>query len=192
MSLTVFERRIDHNGGAIVNNFEALKRKHGIRLIHFCFLSVLDRSPELEEIDRYLSRLNAHISVPQLLQEIRENESAEKLQPMECRNLSVIDEATFCLIDDLNELSNAEFVEAAYQRFLGRRPDSDTKKIVFDFLANGGPRLQTAFDLANSPEGQKFRLITIAAKAKLVDENDSELSSVANAFAQRFKAIAEG
>lgn len=173
-----------------MRDVEVLKRRHKERLIEFSFRSVFHRLPEGEEAEKYLNRLQDGVSVLQLLQEMR-GEIAEEFIQADDWNASEKPEATCCVIDDLIQLPDEDYVEAIYQRFLGRRADVDGKRFFCNHLANGGSRLQTAEDLANSAEGQQYRQTAIAAKNDLENEKDSKLSFAANVFACRFHALAE-
>jgi len=56
-------------------------------------------------------------------------------------------------------------------------------------LANGGDRLQTALNLANSAEGQHYRLLATTANNDLTNKKGADLSFAANVFLHRFHTL---
>lgn len=172
-----------------MNDIEILKRKHRERLIGLSFRSVFHRSPGAQEAERYANRLLEGLPLLQILQEMRDGVSEDAAQTVD-QITPARSEDDNSVINDLLSLHDEHFIDAIYQRFLGRRADADGKKFFGNHLANGGNRLQTALDLAKSAEGQQYRLIATAAANDLANEEGTNLSFAANVFVRRFKALA--
>jgi hypothetical protein len=169
---------------------EALRQANNIRLATSAFCSVFYRSPDRKETNEWAGRLRAGIPLSQLIQEMRAKTKADPV-PIDDSNASSVPEVDDCVIEDLLSLPDEEFIQAIYQRFLGRRADADGKKFFGDQLAGGGERLQAAMDVFNSTEGLRYRLITTNRIIPQGYEGEDNLSPVAKVFLRRLQACSE-
>lgn len=171
-----------------MNDIEILKRKHRVRLISLSIRSIFHRSPAGQEVERYTKLLQDGVPLIQILQEMRDGIGEDAVDAADQYSSAAAKENSF-VIGDLLSLPDEEFIDAIYQRVLGRRVDPDEKIYYHNQLANGGARLQTALDLVTSPEGQSYKLIGTTAANAPINEIDGNLSFVAKVFVRRFHSL---
>jgi len=150
---------------------EGLRERHRKQLAAIAFRHAHHRDPCEKELHHWVERLSCGLGPKELLRELHANDthhsSATPLIDGATHAATVSQHATDepemaiqgISIDDLLPLSNEDFVDAIYQRFLGRPADSDGKKHHIDVLNMGATRIEMMRGMANSEEGRRHQLL---------------------------------
>ncbi|NUX58108.1 FkbM family methyltransferase [Paraburkholderia youngii] len=119
--------------------------------VRTAFLIVLGREADATGLGYYLNRLNAGYSKPHILRDIVRSDEAKvhARQP------------------DLATLPDLEFVDAAYQRILGRPADAEGKRHYMELLRSSGNREQVLQDIQSSKEAMTSGMSVLAFEQEL-------------------------
>jgi hypothetical protein len=127
-------------------NFDALLRLVGEDFIRAAYNAILGRDPDPEGLRHYLSALRDGCRRTRILYALARSDEARARA--RCQ--------------DLRPLPDDAFIDAVYQRLLGRRPDPTGKDHYLRLLAKRGGRERVIRDIGNSPEARARRTKDLA------------------------------
>jgi hypothetical protein len=119
-------------------NFDALLRLVGEDFIRAAYNAILGRDPDPEGLRHYLSALRDGCRRTRILYALARSDEARARA--RCQ--------------DLRPLPDDAFIDAVYQRLLGRRPDPTGKDHYLRLLAKRGGRQRVIRDIKSSPEAR--------------------------------------